>query len=74
MLAANAGIDEIVGDLQPFADAHGISYGDVIQFGSSVGLSLCPGAPIVKTFVGRPNATAAAPDNTVPEPFQVCLV
>lgn len=26
--AANAGIDEIVADLQPFADAHGISYGD----------------------------------------------
>lgn len=27
--AANAGIDDIVGDLQPFADAHGITYGDV---------------------------------------------
>lgn len=40
-----------------------------IQFGSSVALSLCPGAPIVKTFVGRKNATAAAPDGTVPDPF-----
>ncbi|KZV79561.1 lignin peroxidase isozyme Lip4.65 [Exidia glandulosa HHB12029] len=67
--AANAGIDDIVGDLQPFADAHGISYGDVIQFGSSVALSLCPGAPTVRTFVGRKNATAAAPDGTVPDPF-----
>lgn len=67
--AANAGIDDIVGDLQPFADSHGITYGDVIQFGSSVALSLCPGAPIVQTFVGRPNATVAAPDHTVPDPF-----
>jgi len=67
--SANAGIDEIVGDLQPFADAHHISYGDVIQFGSSVAISLCPGAPLVRTFIGRPNATAAAPDGTVPEPF-----
>ncbi|EJD50148.1 hypothetical protein AURDEDRAFT_199636 [Auricularia subglabra TFB-10046 SS5] len=67
--AANAGIDEIVEDLQPFADAHGVSYGDIIQFGSSVALSLCPGAPLVQTFVGRRNATAPAPDGTVPDPF-----
>ncbi|KZV87824.1 manganese peroxidase 1 [Exidia glandulosa HHB12029] len=66
---ANAGIDEIVDDLKPFADAHGVSYGDIIQFGSSVALSLCPGAPLVQTFVGRKNATAAAPDGTVPDPF-----
>ncbi|EJD42431.1 MnP-atypical, short manganese peroxidase [Auricularia subglabra TFB-10046 SS5] len=66
---ANAGIDEIAEDLRPFADAHGISYGDAIQFGSSVALSLCPGAPVVQTFVGRKNATAPAPDGTVPEPF-----
>ncbi|KZV89005.1 peroxidase MNP2 [Exidia glandulosa HHB12029] len=66
---ANAGIDEIVEDLQPFALAHGISFGDVIQFGSSVALSLCPGAPLVQTFVGRANATEPAVDGTVPDPF-----
>jgi len=66
--ADNAGIDDIVTSLQPFADANGISYGDVIQFGSSVALSLCPGAPRVQTFVGRPNATSAAPDGTLPAP------
>ncbi|KZV94806.1 manganese peroxidase 3 [Exidia glandulosa HHB12029] len=65
----NAGIDEIADDLKPFADQHGISYGDVIQFGSSVALSLCPGAPVVQTFVGRGNATVPASDFTVPEPF-----
>ncbi|KZV88636.1 manganese peroxidase [Exidia glandulosa HHB12029] len=66
---ANAGIDEIVEDLEPFALANGISFGDVIHFGSSVALSLCPGAPVVQTFVGRANATAPAPDGTVPDPF-----
>lgn len=67
--AANAGIDEIVEDLEPFALQNGISFADAIQFGSSVALSLCPGAPVVQTFVGRPNATAPAPDKTVPDPF-----
>ncbi|EJD51289.1 MnP-atypical, short manganese peroxidase [Auricularia subglabra TFB-10046 SS5] len=66
---ANAGIDEIVDDLKPFALQHGISFGDVIHFGSSVALSLCPGAPLVQTFVGRGNATEPAPDGTVPDPF-----
>lgn len=52
-VAANAGIDEIADDLQPFAQQQGISFGDAIHFGSSVALSLCPGAPVVQTFVGR---------------------
>ena len=51
-----------------FADTVKISYGDAIQFGAAVGLSLCPGAPKINAFVGRPNATQAAPDKTVPEP------
>ncbi|EJD44399.1 generic peroxidase [Auricularia subglabra TFB-10046 SS5] len=65
---ANEGIDFIVDFLQPFADTVGITYGDAIQFGAAVGLSLCPGAPRIPAFVGRPNATQAAPDKTVPEP------
>ncbi|EJD50213.1 generic peroxidase [Auricularia subglabra TFB-10046 SS5] len=65
---ANEGIDFITAFLQPFADTVGITYGDAIQFGAAVGLSLCPGAPRIPAFVGRPNATQAAPDKTVPEP------
>ncbi|EJD37809.1 generic peroxidase [Auricularia subglabra TFB-10046 SS5] len=65
---ANEGIDFIVDFLQPFADAVGVTYGDAIQFGAAVGLSLCPGAPRIPAFVGRPNATQPAPDKTVPEP------
>ncbi|EJD37601.1 generic peroxidase [Auricularia subglabra TFB-10046 SS5] len=66
---ANEGIDFITAFLQPFADTVGVTYGDAIQFGAAVGLSLCPGAPTIPAFVGRPNATMAAPDLTVPEPF-----
>ncbi|KZW01346.1 manganese peroxidase [Exidia glandulosa HHB12029] len=66
---ANAGIDEIADELRPFAQQQGISFGDAIHFGSSVALSLCPGAPVVQTFVGRGNATIPAPDGTVPDPF-----
>lgn len=65
---ANEGIDFIVDFLQPFADTVKITYGDAIQFGAAVGLSLCPGAPRIPAFVGRKNATQAAPDLTVPEP------
>ncbi|EJD44423.1 generic peroxidase [Auricularia subglabra TFB-10046 SS5] len=65
---ANEGIDFITAFLQPFADTVGITYGDAIQFGAAVGLSLCPGAPKIPAFVGRKNATRAAPDKTVPEP------
>ncbi|EJD44424.1 generic peroxidase [Auricularia subglabra TFB-10046 SS5] len=65
---ANEGIDFITAFLKPFADTVGITYGDAIQFGAAVGLSLCPGAPKIPAFVERKNATRAAPDKTVPEP------
>jgi len=66
---ANTGIDFITGFLQPFADENKIGYADAIYFGIAVATSLCPGAPKLNAFVGRANATRAAPDHTVPEPF-----
>ncbi|TDL14922.1 manganese peroxidase 2 [Rickenella mellea] len=72
--AANAGIDETAGDLQPFADKHGKTYGDIINFAGAVGVANCPGAPRLPFLFGRPNATAPAPDGTVPEPFQTIPV
>ncbi|TDL16015.1 manganese peroxidase 1 precursor [Rickenella mellea] len=68
--AANNGIDEIAGDLQTVADAHGKTYGDIIQFAGAVGVANCAGAPRLQFLAGRPNATAPAPDGTVPDPFQ----
>ena len=43
--------------------------GDFIQFAGAVGLSNCPGAPRLEYLMGRPPATAPAPDGLVPEPF-----
>ncbi|TDL25368.1 manganese peroxidase 2 [Rickenella mellea] len=68
--AANNGIEEIADDLQGVADAHGKTYGDIIQFAGAVGVANCAGAPRLQFLAGRPNATAPAPDGTVPDPFQ----
>ncbi|TDL21940.1 manganese peroxidase 1 precursor [Rickenella mellea] len=68
--AANNGLEEIVDDLQGVADAHGKSYGDIIQFAAAVGVANCAGAPRLQFLAGRPNATAPAKDGTVPDPFQ----
>ncbi|KAJ7446321.1 heme peroxidase [Mycena latifolia] len=64
---ANEGLDEIVGDEKIFADKYGVSYGDMIQFAAAVSVRNCAGGPRIAFMAGRPNATAAAPDNLVPE-------
>ncbi|KII86318.1 hypothetical protein PLICRDRAFT_43914 [Plicaturopsis crispa FD-325 SS-3] len=68
---ANEGIDVIVELQKPFVARHAnvVSVGDFIQLAGAIGLTNCPGAPRIDFYMGRPNATAAAPDNTVPEPF-----
>ena len=40
-----------------------------IQLAGAVGVSNCPGAPRLQFLLGRPNATAPAPDKLVPAPF-----
>ncbi|KAI0265580.1 manganese peroxidase 1 precursor [Gloeopeniophorella convolvens] len=67
---ANLGTDEIVGEQkQVLSQITGITAGDFIQLAGAVGVSNCPGAPRLEFKMGRPNATAPAPDKTVPEPF-----
>ncbi|THH27727.1 hypothetical protein EUX98_g6452 [Antrodiella citrinella] len=66
---ANNGIDEIVEKQKPFIARNNITAGDFIQFAGAIGVSNCPGAPQLNFHLGRPSATAAAPDLTVPEPF-----
>jgi manganese peroxidase len=69
--AANNGIIDSIEDLQPFL-ASGkfptITAGDMIQFGATVAVGLCPGAPQLEFRAGRPNATAPAVDGLIPEP------
>ncbi|KAI0342745.1 short manganese peroxidase [Trametopsis cervina] len=66
---ANNGVEEIVNEQKPFIAKHNITAGDFIQFAAAVGVSNCPGAPRLDFLLGRPSATAPAPDLTVPEPF-----
>ena len=40
-----------------------------IQLAGAVGVGNCPGAPRLRYLLGRPNATAPAPDGMVPAPF-----
>lgn len=40
-----------------------------IQLAGAVGISNCPGAPRLQFLLGRPNATAPAPDGSIPAPF-----
>ncbi|KAI0041315.1 class II peroxidase [Auriscalpium vulgare] len=66
---ANNGIDDIIDQQAPFVAAHNMTTGDFIQLAGAVGVSNCAGAPQLDFLLGRPTAKAAAPDLTVPEPF-----
>ncbi|KAF5332391.1 hypothetical protein D9758_000997 [Tetrapyrgos nigripes] len=66
---ANDGTDDIIGNQRTIALNHNVSFGDFIQFTGAVAVSNCKAGPHLKFFAGRPNATQAAPDNSVPEPI-----
>lgn len=66
---ANNGLDEIIDKQKVLIAKHNITTGDFVQFAGAVGVSNCAGAPQLSFFLGRPPPTAAAPDLTVPEPF-----
>ncbi|KAF8274525.1 manganese dependent peroxidase 1 [Lactarius quietus] len=71
--AANGGLDDIVKMQERCLSECGgdgiLSPGDFIQLAGAVGVSNCPGAPRLRFLLGRPNATAPAPDDMVPAPF-----
>jgi cytochrome c peroxidase len=66
--AENAGISDGVDGQLPFLAAHPVTAADLVQFAAAVGITNCPGAPRLKFFAGRPNATAPPPEGLVPEP------
>ncbi|KAJ7635384.1 manganese peroxidase 1 [Roridomyces roridus] len=67
---ANLGIADAFNLEAPFIAKHNISVADFIQFAAAVSLTKCPGVLPPTFMFGRVDATAPAPDNTVPEPFQ----
>jgi len=66
--AENAGIADGVDGQLPFLAAHPVTAADLVQFAAAVGITNCPGAPRLKFFAGRPNATAPPPEGLVPSP------
>jgi len=65
---ANLGIIDSIEFLTPFMASHNVTAGDLIQFATAVGITLCPGAPQLKFMAGRPNAKAPSVLGLVPEP------
>ncbi|KAJ7021198.1 manganese peroxidase 1 precursor [Mycena alexandri] len=61
---ANLGIADAFNLEAPFIANH------IIQFAAAVSLTRCPGILRPTFMLGRVDATFAAPDGTVPEPFQ----
>jgi hypothetical protein len=70
---ANGGLDDIVMMQERCLSECGgdgiVSPGDFIQLAGAIGVGNCPGAPRLRFLLGRPNATAPAPENMVPAPF-----
>ncbi|KAJ7617071.1 putative versatile peroxidase [Roridomyces roridus] len=67
---ANLGIADAFNLEAPFIAKHNISVADFIQFAAAVSLTKCPGVLQPPFMFGRVDATAPAPNGTVPEPFQ----
>ncbi|KAJ7749469.1 manganese-dependent peroxidase [Mycena metata] len=67
---ANLGVADAFNLEAPFIANHSIGVADFIQFAAAVGLTKCPGVLRPTFMFGRTDATAPAPDGTVPEPFQ----
>ncbi|KAJ7611906.1 heme peroxidase [Mycena polygramma] len=67
--ASNVGLESIVDSERAVADAHNVSYGDIVQFAAAVGVRNCQGGPRIPFMAGRPSAMQEAPEFLVPEPF-----
>ncbi|KAJ7483726.1 manganese peroxidase 1 [Mycena galericulata] len=66
---ANLGIADAFNLEMPFIANHSISVADFIQFSAAVSLTQCPGIARPTFMFGRVDASAPAPEGTVPEPF-----
>lgn len=70
----NDGLQEITSILGNMAIRYGVGVGDMFQFAASHATVSCPQGPRMRTFVGRPDATQAAPMNLLPSAFSNATV
>ena len=63
----NAGLEDAVDLITPYLTTYSsVTAGDFLQFAAAVGISNCAGAPTMQFMAGRPNASEAAPEGSVP--------
>lgn len=62
----NNGLQGIIALLRSVQAKHGVGFADLVQFASTHATVTCPLGPRVRTFVGRKDATQAAPDGLLP--------
>jgi len=63
----NNGLQDIIKKMQKVQKKHGVGAADLIQFAANHATVTCPLGPRVRTFVGRKDATKAAPDGLMPD-------
>lgn len=64
----NNGVEDAINNLKPLLQSFNVTAGDLIQFAGAVAVSNCPGAPRIRFYAGRPNATQPAAKGLVPKP------
>lgn len=67
---SNAGLKKALDILEPYVEKYPkVSPGDMIQLAGAVSLTVCPGAPRISFFAGRPYPRAPAPPGLIPGHF-----
>ncbi|KAH8650970.1 heme peroxidase [Tricladium varicosporioides] len=62
----NSGLEAVVNTLGRLAKTSGVGVADMIQFAAAHAVVTCPLGPRMRTFIGRKEATQAAPDGLLP--------
>ncbi|KAF2663150.1 heme peroxidase [Microthyrium microscopicum] len=57
-----------INKLSALAKQRNVTVADMIVYASSHAVATCPGGPTTPTFIGRKDATSAAPPNELPQP------
>ncbi|KAF2260010.1 heme peroxidase, partial [Lojkania enalia] len=65
----NNGMQDIRNRLRRVQSNYGVGYADLAQYAHNHATVSCPLGPRIRTFVGRKDATQAAPTGLIPNPF-----
>jgi hypothetical protein len=64
----NSPMTSTINKLKALAVKHNVGVADMLMFAGSHAVISCPGGPTTKTYVGRTDATVAAPTGQLPPP------